>query len=306
MLPRQLWRVVCLLQAEGPSAVPVSLPIQHLPTTHPFRSRHVQVDLASEEQLQRIEAAVHDMNAEAAVLRCQRCEIDLGRILNTGIYSAGMVAGQEASAHAGTGAAAAGAAAAAEPTAAGAAAAPDVGDAGGEQQPQCGDPQCSEAGPHHHEHHGFNGPGPHSSIDCSSSQHDSRVGTVTIRLPGRALLLPRLRHWLDMLLWDQGGEADGGAAAQGPSTILAANRADTGAAAAATAGVPEIFRIKGLLHVSGSSRKHVLQGVHEIYDVVEGPEWAAAEQRGSKLVFIGRRLPREALQKGLEACLEPL
>lgn len=43
-------------------------------------------------------------------------------------------------------------------------------------------------------------------------------------------------------------------------------------------------------------------GVHEIYDIVEGPDWAAGEQRASKLVFIGRRLRRDALAADLAAC----
>ncbi len=48
-----------------------------------------------------------------------------------------------------------------------------------------------------------------------------------------------------------------------------------------------------------------VQGVHEIYDVVEGPAWRPGEARGSKLVFIGRRLRRDALAAGLQACLAP-
>lgn len=45
------------------------------------------------------------------------------------------------------------------------------------------------------------------------------------------------------------------------------------------------------------------QGVHELYDVVEGPAWAPGEPRASKLVFIGRRLRRPALAADLQACL---
>jgi G3E family GTPase len=220
----------------------------------------LQVDLADEEQLQRIEGAVRSINAEASVVRCHRCEIDLGRILNTGIYSA------------------AGRAAEAVPVAD--ARSPPTGARGthAEQQGQhsCDDPGCSD--PHHHHH------------SDSSGQHDGRVGTVTVLLPpGRAVDLPRLRRWLDELLWEQDGGRDG----------AAADDSTAGRAAA----VPEIFRIKGLLHVAGSDSKHVLQGVHEIYDVVEGPHWAPGEQRCCKLVFIGRQLNREALQQGVESCL---
>jgi G3E family GTPase len=211
------------------------------------------------------------MNAEAAITRCQRCEIDLSQILNTGIYSAGMrPAGAEAEAGAGSGGGRQQQAAAAGAAAAG-------GDQQQEQQAeaqpqqeqqQCGDPQCGEPG-HQHEHHQHQ----HHDDASSGGQHDGRVATVTLSLPGRPLDLPRLRHWLDTLLWEQTAEA------------------------------VDLFRIKGLLHVAGSGRKHVLQAVHELYDIVEGPAWREGEPRGSKLVFIGRRLRREALLRDLQACL---
>ena len=53
----------------------------------------------------------------------------------------------------------------------------------------------------------------------------------------------------------------------------------------------------------GMLPRPALQGVHEIYDVVEGPEWRPGEPRGSKLVLIGRRLRRDALAAGLQACI---
>jgi len=34
-----------------------------------------------------------------------------------------------------------------------------------------------------------------------------------------------------------------------------------------------------------------------------GRPWGAGEQRESKLVFIGRKLPRDTIVKGLEQCL---
>jgi G3E family GTPase len=34
-----------------------------------------------------------------------------------------------------------------------------------------------------------------------------------------------------------------------------------------------------------------------------GPKWAAAEKKGSKMVFIGIDLPKDILLQGLEACL---
>ena len=249
----------------------------------------MQVDLAGEEQLARVEGTIRGMNAEAAILRCQRCEIDLARILNTGIYSAVMQGLQAAGAEPGSGVD--GGAPEAGPGAA-------VGSAAAEQQQeaQCGHPQCDNPEHHHHHHSGGGG-----------GQHDSRVGTVTILLPGRPLDLPRLRHWLDALLWEQEQEQEQGQG-QGQGSEGAAAGAAGGAAGAATAAAaaPVIFRIKGLLHVEGSERKHILQGVHEIYDVVEGPAWAPGEDRRSKVVLIGRGLDRRALERGLHSCLAPL
>lgn len=299
----------------------------------------VQTDLASEAELAEVEAEIRRINAEAGITRCQRCQIDLARILNTGLYSASTqaAAGREPPATSGSGSGEgqhAGASEGGAPAGAGEAGCSPEQQAqvqGEQEQPACGsdgsrgppcdDPQCSD--PHHHHH------SEHSSV------HDARIGTVTIHLPGAPLDLPSLRRWLDTLLWE------------------------------GTADAADLFRIKGLLHVAGSARKHILQGgrhsrrcggalaggglhcqrqgarfsckvypsavaqagiqlsgchlqqskstlrtppppfaagVHEIYDIVEGPEWAAGEQRSSKLVFIGRRLRRGALAADLAAC----
>ena len=174
------------------------------------------MDLASEAELAAVEGALRGINAEAGITRCQRCAIDLGLILNTGIYSAAGAARLQAAP-----------AAAAAPAGAAAAAAAAADGGGGESsgEAQCGDPQCCDPAHHHHHHqHGSHGDGQ------AGPAHDGRVGTVTISLPpGRALDLPRLRHWLDTLLWE------------------------------GTAEAADLFRIKGLLHVAGSERKHILQ-----------------------------------------------
>jgi hypothetical protein len=34
-----------------------------------------------------------------------------------------------------------------------------------------------------------------------------------------------------------------------------------------------------------------------------GPKWAAGEEKGSKMVFIGIDMPRDVLLQGLEQCL---
>jgi G3E family GTPase len=66
---------------------------------------------------------------------------------------------------------------------------------------------------------------------------------------------------------------------------------------------PKMLRYKGVLHMKGSDRKVIFQGVHQLMGSDLGPKWAPGEARQSKLVFIGIDLPREVLEQGLEQCL---
>ncbi len=63
----------------------------------------------------------------------------------------------------------------------------------------------------------------------------------------------------------------------------------------------DIFRMKGILSVTGSDRRFVMQGVHMLLDTEEGKPWGDAD-RTCDLVFIGRKLDREALEQGFRAC----
>jgi len=65
----------------------------------------------------------------------------------------------------------------------------------------------------------------------------------------------------------------------------------------------DLLRYKGVLFVSGSPRRQVLQGVHMVIAAEPGRPWSKNERPASTIVFIGRKLPREAILKGLEACL---
>ncbi|MDP4302501.1 CobW family GTP-binding protein [Leptothrix discophora] len=66
---------------------------------------------------------------------------------------------------------------------------------------------------------------------------------------------------------------------------------------------PKMLRYKGVLLMQGTDRKVIFQGVHQLMGSDLGPKWAADEERGSKMVFIGIDLPREVFQQGLEHCL---
>ncbi len=66
---------------------------------------------------------------------------------------------------------------------------------------------------------------------------------------------------------------------------------------------PKMLRYKGVLHMLGSERKVIFQGVHQLMGSDLGPKWAPGEERQSKMVFIGIDLPRDILLQGLENCL---
>ena len=66
---------------------------------------------------------------------------------------------------------------------------------------------------------------------------------------------------------------------------------------------PKMLRYKGVLHMKGSDRKVIFQGVHQLMGSDLGPKWAPGEEKLSKMVFIGIDLPRDVLMQGLEQCL---
>ncbi|WP_053845768.1 CobW family GTP-binding protein [Paracidovorax avenae] len=66
---------------------------------------------------------------------------------------------------------------------------------------------------------------------------------------------------------------------------------------------PRMLRYKGVLHMKGTERKVIFQGVHQLMGSDLGPQWAEGEQRQSKMVFIGIDLPQDIFRQGLEQCL---
>jgi len=64
----------------------------------------------------------------------------------------------------------------------------------------------------------------------------------------------------------------------------------------------DIFRMKGVLNVSGHDRRWVFQGVHMLVRGGPDREWEDGPRRNA-LVFIGRNLDRAELVSGFEKCL---
>jgi G3E family GTPase len=68
---------------------------------------------------------------------------------------------------------------------------------------------------------------------------------------------------------------------------------------------PELMRYKGLMWVAGVDERIVLQGVHMLMGTELGTRWEKDEARESRLVFIGKKLPKEFIVDGLARCVLP-
>ncbi|XP_042952782.1 P-loop guanosine triphosphatase YjiA-like isoform X2 [Carya illinoinensis] len=99
--------------------------------------------------------------------------------------------------------------------------------------------------------------------------HDSAVSSVSIVYEG-TLDLDEVDDWLERLIEEKG---------------------------------EDLYRMKGILSVSGSDHRYVFQGVHSTLDGCPGKAWGPDEKRMNKLVFIGRNLDENALRKGFKGCL---
>ncbi|KAM7266613.1 hypothetical protein ACFE04_004510 [Oxalis oulophora] len=120
---------------------------------------------------------------------------------------------------------------------------------------------------HHHEHdHKHDHHDGHHSHDHT---HDPGVSSVSIVCDG-TLDIEKANMWLGTLLLE---------------------RSD------------DIYRMKGLLSVHGMDERFVFQGVHDLFQGSPDRPWRSDESRINKIVFIGKNLDKEELEKGFKACL---
>ncbi len=99
--------------------------------------------------------------------------------------------------------------------------------------------------------------------------HEDDVSSIGVSQPGD-LDPKRLNEWIGKLLQTKGGD---------------------------------IYRMKGVLSVKGTTKRMVFQGVHMLFDAKFDREWAKGETRTNTFVFIGRNLDRTALTEGFKSCL---
>lgn len=122
---------------------------------------------------------------------------------------------------------------------------------------------------HHHEHEHDHKHEHHDSHHSHDHTHDPGVSSVSIVCDG-SLDLEKANMWLGTLLIERS---------------------------------EDIYRMKGLLSVDGMNERFVFQGVHDIFQGSPDRLWQPDEPRINKIVFIGKNLDKEEIEKGFKACL---
>jgi G3E family GTPase len=64
----------------------------------------------------------------------------------------------------------------------------------------------------------------------------------------------------------------------------------------------DILRMKGIASIEDDDRQFVVQSVHMLIEGGSQRPWKEQEARQTRLVFIGRDLPKDLLRQGFEAC----
>ncbi len=65
----------------------------------------------------------------------------------------------------------------------------------------------------------------------------------------------------------------------------------------------DMLRYKGVLNIEGQDNRMIFQGVHMLMGGSPGKPWLPGEKRESKMVFIGRNLPKRIFVEGLAYCI---
>jgi G3E family GTPase len=108
----------------------------------------------------------------------------------------------------------------------------------------------------------------HGDLKVLAHDHDTTIKSVSVTVDG-PVNPKRFEDWIAKLLREEG---------------------------------QKILRSKGVMAIRGDERRYVFQAVHMIMDSSWGQPWRAGEAKRSKMVFIGRDLDVEALQRGFTAC----
>lgn len=139
---------------------------------------------------------------------------------------------------------------------------------------ECG-PNCDEEHEHnhghdHHDHHHDHDCGPdcdHEHPKLDSNTHDTTISSISLRAGD--MDHNKFFPWVNKIT-----QTDG----------------------------PDILRLKGIISFEGDEDRFVIQGVHMIVEGDHQRPWREDEKRETKLVFIGRNLDREKIERTFNAC----
>jgi len=100
-------------------------------------------------------------------------------------------------------------------------------------------------------------------------EHKSDITSVSLAFPG--IIDPKqFNHWLRMLLIMEG---------------------------------MDVFRAKGILNVKNSNNRYIFQSVYMLFEGRFDDPWGKRKKE-NKMVFIGRNLNKQRLEKGVKSCAE--
>ena len=124
---------------------------------------------------------------------------------------------------------------------------------------------CDEHCDHDHDHHH------HHDHDGHHHGHHAHNDIVTQSfIISEPLDMLKFRHWLNVLLMIQG---------------------------------KHLYRVKGIMNFMYQDQKCIVQSVKQMCVFTAGSDWEETEERKTKIVFIGKHLRRDILEKQLNNCL---
>ena len=65
----------------------------------------------------------------------------------------------------------------------------------------------------------------------------------------------------------------------------------------------DLLRMKGIIAFEGDNERYVMQGIHMLVEGDHQRPWKPDEARVTRIVFIGRDLPRDIFADGFERCI---
>ncbi|MDR7247073.1 CobW family GTP-binding protein [Priestia megaterium] len=110
---------------------------------------------------------------------------------------------------------------------------------------------------------------PHFLEEHHHHHHDDKVSSIAFR-EEKPLDLDKVNHWMSYLVQEKG---------------------------------EDLLRYKGVLYIKGMKERIVFQGLHMLFSGKPDRRWKESERKITELVFIGKDLNKEELEKQFKNCI---